>query len=161
MKDFLKTLLISMAAAIVPMAMQAQYPCEKHHLTESKSLVGIWNQVGVGGINGIIKVKSENYKILNADSTFLVFMNHPTAKPALTLSLYGRYTVDSDSTYTEYIVASHWKQEMAGTKSMMRYKLIGHDQLLIEYYNESLKIWVPEVWKRVPFTPAGEPFKEL
>ena len=145
----IKTIILLLAFVSVQLPLVAQKESNKKHLIESENLVGVWNMTGgVTTDGGIVNVRTENYKILNADGTFLVYVFNQIVNPAMEINLYGSYSIDSDSTYTEHIVKSR-VSSMSGTKSMMKYKLMGKDRLLIQYYNEAVKVWVPEIWTRV------------
>ncbi len=121
----------------------------KQHLATSKGLVGLWRQSGITEINGeISEVLSGNYKVINPDGTFYTFITWGEKKPTQ-IGLYGTYIITSDSTYTEQIIQHGINPRMNGTSSELRYKMIDENTLLIEYKNEAINKWIPEIWRRV------------
>lgn len=119
-------------------------------LIESKSLVGIWQMQGMRNTeDGKTQlVRLGNYKVLNKDGTFYAFAitnNDLTTN----VSICGSFKITSDSTYTESVIAHYTSPEMNNSESKMRYKFIDKDTLVLEYYNNAIKRWIPEVWVRV------------
>lgn len=119
-------------------------------LIESKSLVGIWQMQGTRNTaDGKTQlVRLGNYKVLNTDNTFYAFAitnNDLTTN----VSICGSFKITSDSTYTESVIRHYTSPEMNNSESKMRYKFIDKDTLVLEYYNDANKRWIPEVWVRV------------
>ncbi len=132
----------------------------KHELLTSKSLVGIWNQA-FPDLKGKFH-RSGNFKFINPDGTFYLMtvkfnckkmlLNTPTG-----ISVYGTYKVTSENTFTEHIKKHSLRPKMSNTKSKLRYELKNPDLLVIEYKNEAIGKWVPEVWVRVkPHKPLTD-----
>ena len=119
-------------------------------LIESKSLVGIWQQARVTqSRDGNVKiVKATVYKVLNADKSFYcisITNNDLTTN----VSICGSFKITSDSTYTESVTRHYTSPSMDNSESQMRFKLLDENTLLMQYYNEANKVWIPEIWVRV------------
>lgn len=122
---------------------------DKRHLPASTGLVGMWRQSGAIDSNGtIIEIPSGNYKVINPDGTFYTFIVWGEKRPTQ-IGLYGTYTITSDSTYTEKIIKHGINPRMSGTSSELRYRFLDENLLLLEYKNEALNRWIPEIWRRV------------
>lgn len=131
----------------------------KQHVPASKGLVGVWRQSGIMSREGKIReVNTQNYKVINPDGTFYTFIVWGTIRPELptNIGLYGTYTLDSDSTYSEKIILHSMNPKMNGTSSLLRSKLINENTLLIEYKNEVANIWEQEIWRRVQLANTGK-----
>lgn len=121
----------------------------KQHLGASKGLEGVWRLTQAMDRSGaLVEVNTGSFKIMNYDGTFYAFTTWSGKAPAM-MTLYGSYTITSDSTCIEKIVQSGVNSAMNGTTSEIRYKLIDENTLHSEYKNEVTGIWIPEVWKRV------------
>ncbi len=129
----------------------------KYQLLTSKSLVGIWNQ---GFIDSKRKVhRSRNFKIINSDGTFYLMTvksdatHKDTHIPIHTIPTgitgYGTYEITSDNTFTEHVEKHFLNPKISGTNSKLRYKVKTPDLLIIEYKNEAVGKWIPEMWIRV------------
>lgn len=123
---------------------------QEKHLPASKNIVGVWNQLIVLPTGQ--KVTTGNYKVINADNTFYTMivwaLNGRKDKPS-TIGLYGTYSIDTDSTYTEHIVESGVNPKMSNTNSQLKYKMLDENTLLIQFKNEATGKWMPEIWIRV------------
>jgi len=119
-------------------------------LVESKSLIGIWQQAQVNKISdGQSKIiKTPIYKVLNADKTFYCFLINNNELNT-NISHFGSYEITSDSTFTESVTRHYTSPSMDNSVSQMRFKLLDENTLLMQYYNDANKVWVPEVWLRV------------
>lgn len=145
---------ITLAFGLLPLAAFGQNEEKKPSFwTESQSLVGLWQQTGAFDGEEIVPVTSSNYKVINADGTFYCLVAPKSHQ--FKVVLYGTYTVDSDSTYTEHIVKHGAFDRMDGTTSKLRYRVVDSNTLLIQFYNETMKGWVPESWKRVKMINDG------
>lgn len=124
---------------------------------ESKSLVGIWQQAQANQSNdGQIKlIKTPVYKVLNTDNTYVLFSigsNDLTTN----VSHWGTYKITSDSTFTESVTRHYTSPALDKSESQMRFKLLDENALLMEYYNDTNKKWIPELWIRVtPLKPLN------
>ncbi len=147
-KTTLKLLVVAMATVLVSCSSLLS-KSKVENMATSESLVGVWRQMSVGF--GGKMAPTGNYKFLNTDKTFYSMVVWGTFKPS-TIMMYGNYKTTSDSTYIEDIVG-HSNSKMSGTKSLLKYKLLDKNTLLIQYKNESLNKWIPEIWKRVEAIP--------
>lgn len=124
---------------------------------ESKSLVGIWqlSQANKSADGQIKLIKTPTYKALNTDNTFVMFSigsNDLTTN----VSHWGTYKITSDSTYTESVTRHYTSPALDKSESQMRFKLLDENALLMEYYNDTNKKWIPELWIRVtPLKPLN------
>jgi len=119
-------------------------------LIESKSLVGIWQQAQVDNSNGQAKVvRLTTYKVLNADKTFYCFSINNLNNLNSNVIHFGSYNITSDSTFTESVTKHYAFPALDNSESLMRYKLLDENTLLMQYYNSVNKQWVPEIWVRV------------
>ncbi len=118
---------------------------EVENMAVSESLVGVWRQMSIG-LDGT-PIPTGNYKFLNTDDTFYSMVFWGSFKPS-TIMMYGNYEITSDSTYVESIV-EHSNSKMSGTKSLLKYKLLDKNTLLLQYKNDVQNKWIPEIWKRV------------
>jgi len=120
-------------------------------LVESKSLVGIWQQAQVNkspdGQTKIINLTT--YKVLNADKTFYCFSINNLNNLNTNIIHWGSYNITSDSTFTESVTKHYAFPALDNSESLMRYKLLDENTLLMQYYNSVNKQWVPEIWVRV------------
>lgn len=123
----------------------------RKYLPESKDLVGLWQQVGnaykdTKGNLRIIPVG--NYKVINNDGTFYTFML--TENGFSGMILYGEYKTTSDSTLEEYVI-HHSNERYNNSSSIMKYKIIDNDFLLLTFKNMSIENGkeIKEVWVRV------------
>lgn len=119
-------------------------------LVESKSLVGIWQQAQANQSNdGQIKInKQPVYKVLNTDNTFFCFAISSNDLSS-TVSHWGTYKITSDSTYTESVTRHYTSSALDKSESQMRFKRLDENTIIMKYYNEANKQWVPELWYRV------------
>jgi hypothetical protein len=62
---------------------------------------------------------------------------------------WGTYKITSDSTFTESVIKHYAFPALDNSESIMRFKLLDDNMLVMKYYNNVNKEWVPEVWKRV------------
>lgn len=133
----------------------------QEHLPESNSLVGMWRLVGMtrNQSGETVAVKTGNYKVINPDGTFYVFItwgarNQNPQNDITAFNLYGTYTITSDSTYTEHIVKIDGNPGMNNSDSEMKYKFApGSDNnvVYLMWKNSALNRWIPELWERVIF----------
>ena len=127
-------------------------------LVESKSLVGIWQQAQANQSNdGQLKItKQPVYKVLNTDNTFFCFAISSNDLSS-TVSHWGTYKITSDSTYSESVTRHYTSPALDKSESQMRFKLLDENALLMEYYNDANKMWIPELWIRVtPLKPLNK-----
>ncbi|MDD4637020.1 MAG: DUF4488 domain-containing protein [Bacteroidales bacterium] len=117
---------------------------------ESKSLVGVWQLTQAKKTDdGQTKiVKSPAYKVLNTDNTF-IFFSITSNDLSSTVSHWGTYKITSDSTYSESVTRHYTSSALDKSESQMRFKLLDENALLLEYYNDAYKQWIPELWVRV------------
>ena len=158
MKKLELAALVMVAALFVSCGMFKKTSNSSEQITsmmESKSLLGVWQQAIAGqpstGKTYIQKVK--NYKVLNADNTIYTLFDKGGN---LVIGLYGSYEMTSDSTFTEKIIKHGQNPGMSGSESQLRFKMIDDNTIALQYYNSVIKVWIPEVWVRVPLSgPAG------
>ena len=153
-----KTLFIIFCLAVTSV-LQAQ---EKQHLAESKSLIGIWRQIGMTKNNAgeVVSVKSPTYKVVNPDGTFYAFITwgaySNVQSDETTINLYGTYTFTSDSTFTEHIIKHSGNPKMDNTESELKYKFVpgsNNNAVYMMWKNTVSSTWIPEIWERVVFPP--------
>ncbi len=148
-----KTKLTLLVVVMITFLVSCSSPLNKskvENMVVSKSLIGVWRQMSVG-LDGKL-IPTGNYKFLNTDKTFYSMVFWGSFKPS-TIMMYGNYNITSDSTYVESIV-KHNNTKMSGTESELKYKLLDTNTLLIQYKNEVLNKWIPEIWKRVEHKSA-------
>lgn len=130
------------------------------YLPESKSLPGLWRQFMMRRTSEgkFIKIRTGNYKVINPDGTFYSFItwgqgkNYDPDTDITTMNMYGKYTVTSDSTFTEHIVKHSIDASMSNSDSELRYKFIpesDNNLMVMEYRNTVTNRWIPEMWERV------------
>lgn len=130
-------------------------------LSNSKSLVGIWQQLipvksGGEGAEGTVRfLPTGNYKIYNVDHTFLLFTTDKQGYSGITG--YGTYEEKGEGECIEHVTYLFYNSKMSGTESTIRYKMHDRSMATMEYYNTALKTWVPEAWKRVDVLKAKQP----
>lgn len=72
----------------------------------------------------------------------LPILNAPTE-----IGLYGTYKITSDSTCTEHIVKHAMSPEMSGVDSLLKYKLVDENTLIVQWKNGEK--WIKESWSRL------------
>jgi hypothetical protein len=120
-------------------------------LVESKSLVGIWQQAQANQSNdGQLKVINlPTYKVIKEDMTYYSFSINNLNNINSNVVHWGTYKITSDSTFTESVIKHYAFPALDNSESIMRFKLLDDNMLVMKYYNNVNKEWVPEVWKRV------------
>ena len=120
-------------------------------LVESKSLVGIWQQAQVNqSPDGQTKVINlTTYKVIKEDMTYYSFSINNLNNINSNVVHWGTYKITSDSTFTESVIKHYAFPALDNSESIMRFKLLDDNMLVMKYYNNVNKEWVPEVWKRV------------
>lgn len=116
-------------------------------LFDSKSLVGIWQQmIPLPLPDGQTRIVSVgNFKIYSADNTFtLMFIDNNN----LIMSGAGTYKKTSDHEFEEHIIR-HADAKMVNTDSKLKYNFEDENTMTLQYYNEAIRKWVPEIWRRV------------
>lgn len=120
-------------------------------LYKSTSLIGIWNQLQPYPIDSVRMawIPTGNFKIYNVDRTFLLFINNGKGLTAITA--YGEYDGRKPGEFTETLHFHAYSKELnsGNSKSTLRYKMQNDSVMQVEFYNENIKKWVPELWRRV------------
>lgn len=143
----MKNLIFTVALMVITSMTFAQ-----KDLVESKSLVGIWQQAQVDNSSPDGQTKIFNvptYKVLKEDMTFYCFSINNFNNLNSNVTHWGTYKITSDSTFTESVIKHYAFPDLDNSESLMRYKLLDENTLLMQYYNSVNKQWVPEIWKRV------------
>lgn len=126
-------------------------------LFDSKSLVGIWSHViqFKAPTGDTVEMPSGNFKIYNVDSTFMsMFIANGKGK----INMTGKYKQLSENEIEEHIAVQKVQSKMNNSVTKMEYYLMeDNNVMLLKYYNEAFKRWIPEKWIRVtlPQTPEG------
>lgn len=131
------------------------------------SIVGLWQQTNVVKLNDGREFLNRLpvYKLINNDGTYVGILDYvttvsdddalPSNMPLQTNSTViaqkGTYEIENDSVYTEFITDHYLNKALVVTTSKLKYKFCDSEKnlLRIEYYNESLEQWIPEMWTRV------------
>lgn len=141
---YIFTLLITVFSA----TLSAQ--TEQNHIPVSKSIVGIWRLIDERTlVNGeSIKIVTGGYKVINADGTYYTFVTWPNET---TITQYGSYKIESDSTLVEHIIENVLQPRLSGKDSPIKYSLIDENTMTVAWsYNFNGNIWINEKWIRLP-----------
>ncbi len=111
-------------------------------------LFGIWQQELTAVKDGkMVTVPTGVFKIFNTDHSFLVFV----IKDKTTTTVEGTFTEKGTKGEYEETVSKHLvTPAMVGTTSKLRYEIKPEGLMIMKYYNEAVKEWVPEFWRRIP-----------
>ncbi|MBR5476491.1 MAG: DUF4488 domain-containing protein [Bacteroidaceae bacterium] len=130
-------------------------------------IVGLWQQTNVVKLNDGREFLNRLpvYKLVNNDGTYVGILDYvttispddalPSNMPMQTNSTViaqkGTYEIENDSVYNEFITDHYLNKALVITTSKLKYKFCDSQKnlLRIEYYNESLQQWIPEMWTRV------------
>lgn len=111
-------------------------------------LYGIWQQELTAVKDGkMVTVPTGTFKIFNKDNSFIVFV----IKDKTTATVEGTFSEKGAKGEYEETVSKHLiTPAMVGTTSRLRYEIKPEGLMIMKYYNEAVKEWVPEFWRRVP-----------
>lgn len=130
-------------------------------------LVGMWQQTNIVKLNDGREFLNRipMYKLISPDGTYTGIMDYvitvpedvnlPSNMPMQThctvVAQKGTYEIENDSVYHEFITEHYLNKALVVTTSKLKYKFCddAKNLLRIEYYNESLEQWIPEMWTRV------------
>jgi len=139
----MKKIFLLMLAFSISFAVNAQKESGK-----SSQLFGIWQQeVTVAQGGKMVTVPTGVFKIFNKDHSFQVFV----IKDNTTVTVEGTFAEKGTKGEFEETVSKHLiTPAMAGTTSKLRYDIKPDGLMIMKYYNEAVKEWVPEFWRRIP-----------
>ncbi len=124
------------------------------HMPDCKTIIGIWKQSAVMSLNGnMVEVKSGNYKIYNADSTYYTIVTKSSGKNN-GIGQYGTYQINSSSILTEHILKHGFNSDLDGTDLVVQYKLIKENTLFLKWQQNER--WFIEKWIRMPVLLNGK-----
>lgn len=111
-------------------------------------LFGIWQQELTAVKDGkMVTVPTGVFKIFNADHSFLIFV----IKDKTTTTVEGTFADKGTKGEYEETVSKHLvTPAMVGTTSKLRYEIKPEGLMIMKYYNDAVKEWVPEFWRRIP-----------
>lgn len=114
----------------------------------SSKLTGIWQQeLTVAKDGKMVTVPTGVFKIFNKDNSFVVFV----IKEKTTATVQGTFAEKGTKGEFEETVSKHLiTPAMEGTTSKLRYEIKPDGLMIMKYYNEAVKEWVPEFWRRIP-----------
>lgn len=115
---------------------------------KSSPLVGIWQQEFSEARDGkMVTVPAGVFKIFNKDNSFMVFVIGEKAE----VTVEGTYAEKGTKGEYEETVSKHLvTPAMVGTSSRLRYEIKPDGLMIMKYYNEAVKEWIPEFWRRIP-----------
>lgn len=114
----------------------------------SSPLQGIWQQeFSVVKDGKMATVPTGVFKIFNKDGSFLIFV----IKDKTIVTVEGTYAENGEKGEYEETVSKHLlTPAMTGTTSKLRYDIKPEGLMIMKYYNDAVKEWVPEFWRRIP-----------
>lgn len=109
-------------------------------------LIGIWQQEITASNGHFIRIPV--WKIMAGDGTFsIIMMTDKTCHTVQTLD--GRYTISSDSTYTEQVKTNIIHPTQNNAVNLLNYKFQTPDNLIISYQLQGNSHRVQERWRRI------------
>lgn len=117
--------------------------------SDVSQLFGIWQQeLAVVKDGKMVTEPTGVFKIFNKDNSFLVFVIQDKTTITVEGTFAGKGTKgEYEETVTKHVLTP----AMAGTTSKLRYEIKPEGLMIMKYYNEAVKEWVPEFWRRIPF----------
>lgn len=123
----------------------------------SHPLVGVWQKLALQKTEGdkLFYSQVPVWKIYQEDGAYSVFMvssqNGFSSKTAE-----GTYTINSDSTYTEFIRDSSANLDIQGKNNALKYSIQQNNYLTIRYTLPGRTEESSELWTRVDFLPKQQ-----
>lgn len=116
----------------------------------TNKLAGVWQFCSeIEQENGVkVMACSPIWKVLQADGKFCQFiLAYKDGMCALTHE--GTYEINSDNTYTEHISQHAVDKKLIGTNTVLEYRFVNDDMVVLTFKLQDRKDEFREIWKRV------------
>lgn len=117
-------------------------------------LVGVWQQLALQKTEGdkLFYSQVPVWKVYQQDGAYSVFMIASQSGFSIKTAE-GTYTIDNDSTYTEFIRDSGANPDIQGKNNALKYSIAQNKILTVRYTLPGRTQEASEVWTRVDFLP--------
>ncbi len=117
-------------------------------MPKDHDLYGIWQQIRPVSNNPNSVVHMPFFKVLTKDG-FFCNLNVPGMQSSGFFNQEGTFTIQTDSTYTEYVARSSF-EPLNNVESPMKYRVFtenGETYMFAQYWFANR--WIPEFWKKM------------